>query len=52
MRKSKTEKLDEKWVSDVSESTREKGFFRKELNVALGQQCQILLIGQVKIKRT
>ena len=29
-----------------------KGVFRKELCVTLGQQCRILLIIQVKIKRT
>lgn len=51
MTKSKTEKLDEKWES-VSETTSEGGFSKKELNVTLSQQCQRLVIGQVKIKRT
>ena len=43
--------MDKKWESDVSEQWGRE-IFQKAVSVIMGQQCQILLIGQVKIKRT
>ena len=40
-----------KWESDVSEQWGRE-IFQKGVSVTMDQQCQMLLIGQAKIKRT